>query len=181
MYRSSAAPLLTPLPSRKTCTPQPIQISASLSGRLRSAASARDCSGIANSRTTSIESRRMASSMRPFTRFSTLSMTSGSLARAKKRLRHSAIIGVVRRINFQGELAHGADVFLRGNGNTHGRVGAESLPVLAGVAKFVMPQDHGHRITLKIVDENTLFAAASPKESGWLWMGQGMSDARKLR
>ena len=64
--------------------PQLIQVSASAGGTLSKKVRARDCSGRANSRTTSIELRPIASVSKASINAVTCAMTAGSLARLKK-------------------------------------------------------------------------------------------------
>ena len=69
------------------------------------------------------------------------------------------VVGVLRRIGFNGQLAHGAHIFLRGDGYAEGCIRAEGLPVFGSFSHVFMTQDHGDGLTVERALHHTRFLA----------------------
>ena len=74
---------------------------------------------------------------------------------------------MLRWIGFDGELANGANIFLRGNGHTEGGIAAESLPIAGGGADIGMAEKHGDGLALERAGEGA---------GGFSWGGKWIVD-----
>ena len=95
------------------------------------------------------------------------------LSAVKKWLGHLAVIGLIRRVHLERQLAHGAHVFFRWDRDTHRSIGTERFPVFGGRAQIFVAQDHGHRVSLELVDEHSVLAADFTEGVGLVVDGTG--------
>ena len=63
------------------------------------------------------------------------------------------------RVGLDGQLAHGAHFFLGRNRHAEGRIGAEGLPILGGLAHIRVAENHGDVLAVERALENTGFFA----------------------
>ena len=75
---------------------------------------------------------------------------------AKERLGYSPVIGVFRRIGFDRQLAHAAQLLLGRNRHAKRGVGAEGLPVFGGGADILQPENHWDDFIAKPVNKDAV-------------------------
>lgn len=83
----------------------------------------------------------------------------GAFGAFEKGIDDLAVFAVLGRVGFDGELAHRSQVFLGGDGDAEGGIGAEGLPVLGGGADLGMAEEHGDVFALEGALEDAGFLA----------------------
>ena len=84
-----------------------------------------------------------------------------------------AVGGVFGGVGFDGELAHAADVFFRGDGDAEGGVGAEGVPVLGGGADVFVAEEHEDVLAFEGAAEDAGVAAGGLEGVGERGHGSG--------
>ena len=102
----------------------------------------------------------------------------------KKRLDELAIVGLIGRIDLNGQLPDAAEAFLRRDRHPEWRVRAEGLPVLRRPADVRVPQDHRNHFVAGRQTEHARGTALLAKWVGDLTLGDlthGWKDITQAR